>query len=80
MLLWIFQPLGQTIKPVENARHEAYQMRMQNQNYSTCSIMQSEHASVGANTTAFESMLRPEVYIYVFYFPLFTLVILYRIY
>nr|KAF7439012.1 hypothetical protein H0235_001403 [Vespula pensylvanica] len=51
-------PLGQTVKPIENARREAYQMRMQNQHYNTCSIMQSEHASVA--NTALESMLRAE--------------------
>jgi len=49
------QPLGQTVKPIENARYEAYQMRMQGRNYNTnC----AENANINR---ALESMLRPEV-------------------
>lgn len=41
------------MKPIENARYEAYQMRMQGRNY---------NASVAENKNhALESMLRPEV-------------------
>lgn len=49
------QALGQTVKPIENARYEAYQMRIQGRNYNT---------NVAENTNAnhaLESMLRPEV-------------------
>ncbi|KAG7200142.1 hypothetical protein KM043_000580 [Ampulex compressa] len=51
-------PLGRAVKPVENARHEAYQMRMQRQAHGTSS---TERALQGANSTdALESMIRPE--------------------
>lgn len=43
------------MKPIENARYEAYQMRVQGRNYNT---------NVAENTNAnhaLESMLRPEV-------------------
>lgn len=48
------QALGQTVKPVENARYEAYQMRMQGRNYN----ISAENAS---NKHALERMLTPEV-------------------
>ncbi|EFN70493.1 5'-3' exoribonuclease 2-like protein [Camponotus floridanus] len=47
--------LGQTVKPIENARYEAYQMRVQGRNYNT---------NAGENTNAnhaLEIMLRPEI-------------------
>ncbi|XP_012232131.1 5'-3' exoribonuclease 2 homolog isoform X1 [Linepithema humile] len=43
--------LGQAVKPVQNARYEAYQMRVQGRNYNT---------NAAENTNALESMLRPE--------------------
>ncbi|XP_032671869.1 5'-3' exoribonuclease 2 homolog [Odontomachus brunneus] len=47
-------PLGQTVKPIENARYEAYQMRVQGRNYNT-------NVAENKNTNhALESMLRPE--------------------
>ncbi|XP_072744111.1 5'-3' exoribonuclease 2 homolog isoform X1 [Anoplolepis gracilipes] len=46
--------LGQTVKPIENARYEAYQMRVQGRNYNT-----NAAESTNANH-ALESMLRPE--------------------
>lgn len=53
------QPLGQTVKPVKNARHEAYQMRMQGRNYNTNKV---EQALQGTNATvALEKMIVPEV-------------------
>jgi len=49
------QALGQTVKPIENARYEAYQMRVQGRNYNT-------NAAENTNANhALESMLRPEV-------------------
>lgn len=46
--------LGQTVKPIENARYEAYQMRVQGRNYNT-------NAAENTNANrALESMLRPE--------------------
>lgn len=51
------QALGQTVKPIENARYEAYQMRVQGRNYNT-------NAADNTNANhALESMLRPEVLI-----------------
>lgn len=49
----ILQALGQTVKPVENARYEAYQMRVQGRNYNTNAAENRNHA--------LESMLIPEV-------------------
>lgn len=49
------QALGQAVKPVVNARYEAYQMRVQGRNYNT-NVAENK----GANH-ALESMLRPEV-------------------
>lgn len=55
------QALGQAVKPVENARYEAYQMRMQGRHYNT------NVAADNTNTNhALESMLRPEVLIQLF--------------
>lgn len=49
------QAPGQTVKPIENARYEAYQMRVQGRNYNT-------NAADNTNANqALESMLRPEV-------------------
>lgn len=49
------QALGQAVKPIENARYEAYQMRVQGRNYNT-------NVAENKNTNhALESMLRPEV-------------------
>jgi len=43
------------VKPIENVRYEAYQMRMQGRNYNT-------NCAENANANrALESMLRPEV-------------------
>ncbi|XP_046426215.1 5'-3' exoribonuclease 2 homolog isoform X1 [Neodiprion fabricii] len=51
-------PLGQATQPVQNARHEAFQMRMQGRNYNTSA---TERALKGTNATnALESMLLPE--------------------
>lgn len=51
-------PLGKSVKPVENARYEAYQMRVQGRNYNTNA---AERALMGTNATeALESMIRPE--------------------
>ncbi|XP_026830546.1 5'-3' exoribonuclease 2 homolog isoform X2 [Ooceraea biroi] len=46
--------LGQTVKPIENPRYEAYQMRVQGRNYNTNA---AENKNVNR---ALESMLRPE--------------------
>lgn len=51
----ISQALGQAVKPIENARYEAYQMRVQGRNYNT-------NAADNTNANhALESMMRPEV-------------------
>ncbi|XP_015439887.1 PREDICTED: 5'-3' exoribonuclease 2 homolog [Dufourea novaeangliae] len=47
-------PLGEKVKPVENARYEAYQMRVQGRNYSTASDAREK------TNEALESMIRPE--------------------
>lgn len=49
------QALGQAVKPIENARYEAYQMRVQGRNYNT-----NAAESTNANHSL-ESMLIPEV-------------------
>nr|XP_033339263.1 5'-3' exoribonuclease 2 homolog [Megalopta genalis] len=43
-------PLGERVKPVQNARYEAYQMRVQGRNYNTG----------GGHNKALESMMQPE--------------------
>lgn len=49
------QALGQAVKPVVNARYEAYQMRVQGRNYN------ANVAEKKSTNHALESMLRPEV-------------------
>ncbi|XP_014299681.1 5'-3' exoribonuclease 2 homolog [Microplitis demolitor] len=50
--------LGQDVKPVQNARHEAYQMRMQGRNYNTSS---TERALGTVNAaTGLQAMMVPE--------------------
>lgn len=64
------QPVGQSSKPVQNARQEAYKMRMQGRDYNTNAIDQAMKGT-SANK-ALESMIEPEVsystnnYIYLF--------------
>lgn len=62
----LLQPLGGQVKPVENARYEAYQMRVQGRNYNTS----ADQAKGNANK-ALESMMRPEVQ-YMFYVFLYA--------
>ncbi|XP_043272687.1 5'-3' exoribonuclease 2 homolog [Venturia canescens] len=51
-------PLGQGSKPVQNARQEAYKMRMQGRDYNTNA---TEQALKGTNAkTALQSMIEPE--------------------
>ncbi|XP_066597971.1 5'-3' exoribonuclease 2 homolog [Prorops nasuta] len=52
-------PLGQAVKPVQNARYEAYQMRMQSRNFSSSSNDESS-GEANSNNSALEAMLRPE--------------------
>lgn len=47
------QRIGEQIKPVQNARYEAYQMRIHGQNYHT--------SEKGNAKEMLESMIRPEV-------------------
>ncbi|XP_058807467.1 5'-3' exoribonuclease 2 homolog [Phymastichus coffea] len=50
-------PLGKEVKPVQNARYEAFQMRMQGRNYNTYSV---ERALQGTNATlALDRMIVP---------------------
>ncbi|XP_031786380.1 5'-3' exoribonuclease 2 homolog [Nasonia vitripennis] len=51
-------PLGKEVKPVQNARYEAYQMRVQGRNYNTSAV---ERALQGTNASlALEKMIVPE--------------------
>lgn len=49
------QAIGEQVKPVENARYEAYQMRVQGTNY------KSNDRGNGNSKEMLEIMLRPEV-------------------
>lgn len=49
----MLQRIGEHIKPVQNARYEAYQMRIHGQNYHT--------SEKGNAKEMLESMIRPEV-------------------
>lgn len=53
----LLQPLGGQIKPVENARYEAYQMRVMGRSYHSSA---SDNAK-GNSKELLESMMRPEV-------------------
>ncbi|XP_012275979.1 5'-3' exoribonuclease 2 homolog isoform X2 [Orussus abietinus] len=51
-------PLGETVKPIQNPRYEAYQMRVQGRNYNTSA---AERALKGTNANAaLEAMIVPE--------------------